>query len=216
MTYSLSAVIFYQGFPSHCRSFAPLLACPCPVALSPAPPRRLTSRRGAPPGLDLSGLEPLCLRLIAFFARIVRVLILNLSPFYLSSRPSSTDDSSQFQELPVGFVGDATSTLNTGSRFYVPGVGLHDAGVKESNRDGNAHAAENRNKISSVAGSSTKSHPVSTPSASSPLGAGEFSEFYREPGLQMIRANWWQGLVAIYHPNAEIGNELVMVDIVHL
>jgi hypothetical protein len=118
----------------------------------------------------------------------------------------------------VDFVGDATSTFKAGSRFDAPRTGSHATDVGESNRKANhnTHAAKrerkNRNNIWSMAGSSTKS----TPSASSSSGATEHSEFYREPDLQMTRANWWQELVAIYHPNAEIGNELLMADILHL
>jgi hypothetical protein len=124
----------------------------------------------------------------------------------------------------VGFVRDATSTLNASSRFYAPEAGSRDTDVEESNRNdnNNAHAAKtgtkNRNKISSATGGSTKSPtPASTPSSSSSSSrASEYCEFYTEPDLQMTRANWWQDLVTIYHPNAEIGNKLVMADVVHL
>ena len=145
-------------------------------------------------------------------ARFVRVLVFDLSPFhFISSRPSTMDNSSRFQEIAATVAGDATSTLRTGSI---------DASFQESNRDDcdDAYAMTmetgNRNNISLVAENWTKSPPpASMPSSSS---SSEYSEFYKEPDFQMTRANWWQGLVAIYHPNAEIGSKLVMADIVHL
>lgn len=32
----------------------------------------------------------------------------------------------------------------------------------------------------------------------------------------MSRANWWNDLVVIYHPNREIGTKMVIGDILHL
>ena len=143
----------------------------------------------------------------------MRVLILDL--LSTCSRPSSTDDSSRLQEVPVGFVEDATPTLKAGWRLYPVGVGPHGPSADEYSRaDDSVRAAKMgmiaRHKISSVAGGLTRLAST-LPSFSS----SEYSEFYTEPDLQMTRANWWQGLVAIYHPNAEIGNRLVMADIVH-
>jgi hypothetical protein len=221
---SLSAhlnLIFYQGSPSHCGSslrfssfFSRVL---CSVALGPAQPLGDCHVGGC-----FLGARDRRLNLCVYIHCLHRTRSHSQSsPFHLNSRPSSTDDLSRFQEVPVDFVGDVTSTLKAGSRFYVHGAGPHDTGVEESNgKNDNSRAAKmktkNRNNISSIAGGSTKSLPASTPSAFSSSGASEYSEFYREPDLQMTHANWWQELVAIYHANAEIGNELVMADILHL
>lgn len=65
----------------------------------------------------------------------------------------------------------------------------------------------------------TTSTPPATSSTSSPASSSssfEIGEFLTEPDLAMSRANWWNDLVVIYHPNREIGTKLVMNDIQHL
>lgn len=89
------------------------------------------------------------------------------------------------------------------------------------NHNRNDEENENNNATHLQANySSPSSFLTRSPSSPSGSGSGSGSEsgdrFTLEPDLQMSRANWWQVLVTIYHPNPEIGTKLVMGDIMHL
>jgi len=152
---------------------------------------------------------------------------------------TGTEDSSQFQKARVNFVAnsDAGPTVKTAdSQLYPHGTRSFDAEVERRSKNVRVEdatkASRNRNNASPIAASTnaTKSPPsavaaaaASTPaasssssSASSSGGGSGYNEFYTEPDLEMSRASWWQHLVTIYHPNAEIGSKLVMGDIAHL
>lgn len=65
---------------------------------------------------------------------------------------------------------------------------------------------------------SSRASPITgSPPSTSGGSSSDFGDYFMlEPDLQMSRANWWQDLVTIYHPNGEIGTKLVMDDILHL
>lgn len=139
--------------------------------------------------------------------------IVSLFSFFLTFRPPA-DNSSRFQEPTA--VREAVSALPTGSPFYPPGTSSLGSDIKAKD-DGTK--ARNGNRVSSMAAaapSTQSSAAASTPSASSSSSGSKYTEFYTEPGLEMSRADWWQNLVIIYHPNSELGTRLVMADIAHL
>lgn len=151
-----------------------------------------------------------------------------------------TEDSSQFQNAHVNFGAnsDAGPMVKAADSQHPHGTRSSDAEVERRSKNVAVEDArkvsKNQNKASPIAASTnvTKSPPAvaaaaaaaSTPSASSSSspasssggGSSNYNEFYTEPDLEMSRASWWQHLVTVYHPNAEIGSKLVMGDIAHL
>lgn len=144
----------------------------------------------------------------------------SLRSSHFVDRVGNEDTSSRFQEVGMEYVNDPTS-LAAGAIAVPPSVFTllsSDQDANFENEDGKKTDAKHlRTNYSSPSSYLTRS-PIS-PSGSGSL-SGDGSDlgdyFTMEPDLQMSRANWWQVLVTIYHPNPEIGTKLVMGDILHL
>lgn len=152
-------------------------------------------------------------------------------------------DASRFQEVGMDYVDDGSvpiihaSASGTGMTLHEHyGSALftlsHAASTKPRYRtsadqphqhaDDSESNQDDNNTVRHPYNSSERASPFFSPpstagGSASGLSNSDFGDYFMlEPDLQMSRANWWQDLVTIYHPNAEIGTKLVMDDILHL